>query len=296
MGAKMKSNGLFWAIALVMTSFLQAGEHPKSYRTWFEATSPFQIAGPIYYVGTRGLGVYLIKTSEGLILLNGAMPASKKLISESIHKLGFKMKDIRLILVSHSHVDHTGTIADSKKLSGAPVVVMESGVELLKSGGKLDYLFGEKPDMHFEPVTADRVLKDGEMVTLGDVQLKAHWTPGHTRGCTTWETTIQEGGRKYMVLFPDGTSVNPGTRLIKDPSYPGILNDYQKTFKVLESLRPDIFLSYHAEFFDLEKKRVRMKKEGIKAWVDPQGYKQLIKQTKAAFEKKVEEEKNLGAL
>lgn len=279
--------GLFLLASLALAS----DQHPKSFKTWFEPTPPFRMAGPIYYVGTAGLGVYLIKTSEGLILLNGAMPESKSLIKDSIRKLGFKPEDIRLILLSHAHQDHAGTIADSKKLSKAPVAVMEAEFELLKSGGRLDYLFGQKPEMRFESVTADRVLKDEEKVVLGDVQLIAHWTPGHTRGCTTWETSVTEGGKKYSVVFADGTSVNPGTRFIKNPSYPGIFSAYQKTFKVLESLHPDIFLSYHAEFFDLEKKRGRMTREGIKAWVDPEGYQQLVSSKKKEFEEKVAEEK-----
>ncbi len=281
---------------VLAASFLFAGEiHPKSFPTWVEPTEPFQIAGPLYYVGTRGLAVYLIKTNAGLILLNGAMPESKDLIHQSIRKLGFKLEDIRLILVSHAHIDHVGTISESKKLSHAPVAVLEFEVDLLKSGGKHDYLFGEKADMQFEGVTADRVLKDGEKVILGEVELIPHWTPGHTKGCTTWETSITEKGKKYSVIFADGTSVNPGTRLVKKVSYPQIANDYKKTFQTLESLHPDIFLSYHAEFFDLEKKRARMAKEGINAWVDPKGYQELIKTKKKEFEEKVAAEKSLSA-
>lgn len=193
------------------------------------------------------------------------------------------------MLISHAHVDHVGTLADLKRLTGATVAVMEPDVALLQSGGKDDYLFAIKPDMHFEGIKADRVLKDGETVTLGGIQMTAHLTPGHTRGCTTWETTVDENGRKYNVVFADGTGINRGTRFVKDESYSGITNDYKRTFAVLESLRPDIFLSYHAEFFDLSSKLERMKKVGFRAWIDPDGYKSQISSKKASFEKAVAE-------
>jgi metallo-beta-lactamase class B len=259
-------------------------------KAWSQPTEPFHIAGPIYYVGTRGLGVYLFTTPTGHILLGGAMPGTAPLIEASIRKLGYKPEDIRILLLNHAHYDHAGTLAAFKKLTGAPLEVMEPDVSLLKSGGATDYLFAKDATLHFPPVTADRALKDGDVVTLGDVRLTAHHTPGHTRGCTTWSTTVQEGGRSYSVVFPDGTSVNPGTRLVKDASYAGIADDYRHTFAVLESLHPDIFLAYHAEFFDLAGKRARAASEGVQAWVDPKGYRDQIASTEARFEGLVSQE------
>jgi metallo-beta-lactamase class B len=122
---------------------------------------------------------------------------------------------------------------------------MEADVELLKSGGSTDYLFAKDAKLHFPPVTTDRVLNDGDKVSLGDVTRTAHATPGHTPGCTTWVTTVAEGGHSYVVVFADGVGINPGTHFVKNPSYPGIADDYRRTFSVLESLHPDIFLSYH---------------------------------------------------
>ena len=245
-------------------------------KSWSEATEPFHIVGPIYYVGTRELGVYLFKTSAGDILLGGAVPGTAPLIEASIRKLGFNPQDIRILLLNHAHFDHAGTLADIKKLTGAKLEVMQADVELLRSGGKTDYLFANDPKLHFPPVTTDVVLKDGDTVSLGDVQLTAHHTPGHTRGCTTWSTTVTDGGHSYSVLFPDGTSVNPGTHLVKSPSYPGIADDYRHTFGVLQSLHPDIFLAYHAEFFSMAGKRARAATEGVHAWVDPEGYRSVF--------------------
>lgn len=279
-------------ILLVMVSMISIAPSvmAKEPKNWREPTEPFQIVGPVYFIGTKGLGVYLIKTDAGLILLSGAMPKSTPFLTHSIRKLGFALQDVKLLLVTHAHLDHVGTLAEMKKLTNASVVVMEADAALLQSGGNTDYLYAKRPDMHFEAVKADKIIKDGETVNLGALNMLAHGTPGHTPGCTTWETNIEHDGKKYNVVFPDCTSVNPGTRFKKDPSYPGIAEDYKRTFTVLESLHPDIFLSYHAEFFGLEEKRQRMTTAGIKAWIDPEGYKRRINEKKATFEKLLSEE------
>lgn len=258
---------------------------------WSQPAEPFHVAGPVYYVGTRGLAVYLVRTSQGDILLGGAMPGTAPLIVKSIRELGFDPKDIRILLLNHAHFDHAGTLADMKKLTGAKLEVMQGDVELLTSGGKTDYLFAHDAKFHFPPVKPDIVLKDGDVVSLGDVKLTAHLAAGHTRGCTVWTTSAKDGDRSYKVVFADGTTVNPGTRLIKNPSYPGIADDYRQTFQLLESLHPDIFLSYHAEFFDLEGKRARSATEGVQAWVDPDGYRKKVAAMHQRFEQLVAQEK-----
>jgi metallo-beta-lactamase class B len=261
-------------------------------KSWLEPAEPMQIVGPIYFVGTRGLGVYLIATSAGAILIDGAPADAAPLIDASIRKLGFRPEEIRQLLITHAHFDHVGTLAHFKALSHAPVAVMAADVDLLKSGGTLDYLYADDPKLHFEGVTTDRALKDGDVVELGGVKLIAHHTPGHTRGCTTWTTTVDDHGRAYAVEIVGSTSVNPGTRLVNDPSYPGIADDYRRSLNMLASLRPDIFLAPHTSFFDFERKRARAATERAGAFVDPDGYRQRIEASKAAFEKVVAHEAN----
>jgi metallo-beta-lactamase class B len=136
------------------------------------------------------------------------------------------------------------------------------------------------------------VLKDGNVVELGDIKLTARLTAGHTPGCTTFTTTVKEGARSYDVVFADGTSVNEGTRFVNNPSYPGILDDYRHTFTTLESLKPDIFLTYHVDEFSFSAKRTRAAAEGVQAFVDPDGYKRFVAERKAKLEKLVEEEES----
>ncbi len=260
-------------------------------KAWQAPAEPMHVAGPIYFVGTRGLGVWLITSPAGHILLGGGMPPSTSLIVDSIRKLGFKVEDIKILLSNHAHFDHVGTLAELKKLSGGKVMAMEQDVALLASGGKTDYLFAKEDRLHFPPVTVDRALKDGDTVELGGVKLTAHLASGHTRGCAVYTMTVDEGGQKYAVVFADGTSVNPGTKLMHEPSYPGILEDYRRTFALLESLKPDIFLAYHVDDFGFPAKRERAAKEGVRVFVDLEGYRSFIEGRKAKFEGLVEKEK-----
>ena len=280
----------FLALALSAFALLGAALQPPApgpppdNKDWLEPTEPQRIVGPIHDVGTLGLRAYLIATPAGHILLDGAVPAAAPLIEASIRKLGFKPEEIRILIITHAHFDHVSTLAALKKLSGAQVAVMAPDDRLLASGGTTDYLFASDTKFHFPPVSADRVLKDGDTVALGGVTLTARLTPGHTRGCTTWITTVEDGGRTYRVVFPGSTSVNPGTRLVHDPSYPGIADDYRRAFDLLESLKPDIFLPAHASPADLAAQRERAVTEGARAFVDPEGYRRRIAGDREKFE------------
>lgn len=259
--------------------------------SWTDPTEPFHVAGPIYYVGTRGIGVYIIKSDAGLILLSGAPGQATEAINSSIKKLGFKLEDIKLILSSHAHFDHAGTLAAHKRASGAQLIAMDDDAALLKSGGELDFLFSNRPEFRFEGVLVDRTVKDQEHVSFGNITLTAHLTSGHTKGCTTWQMEFREGNKSYNVVFADGMTINPGTRFVKNPSYPSVLADYEKTFRTLEGLNPDVYLAYHGEFIDLEDRKKMAKSKGFKAWLNSTQYKQQLQNRKATFVKKVELEK-----
>ncbi|MGH7676945.1 MAG: subclass B3 metallo-beta-lactamase [Gemmatimonadaceae bacterium] len=295
----MRSGSALLCIGLVLTSetmaLAQNGRARDETASWYEPTEPARIVGPVYFVGTRGLSAYLVTTPQGHILLNGAMPKSAPLIEASIRKLGFKPEDIRFLLAGHAHIDHVGTHAYFKKLSGASVAMVHAEQDLIQSGGRSDFHYGHLEDFHFEPVAVDRVLHDGETIKLGDVAMTAILTPGHTRGSTTWRMTVRSGDRSYTVVFPDGTSINPGYRLVKEPSYEGIAADYRRSLGVLENLKPDIWLAPHTSFFDFHRKRARAAKQGASAWVDPVGYRRDIAERRRNYEKQVKaEESSVG--
>jgi metallo-beta-lactamase class B len=259
---------------------------------WEEPNKPVKIAGPIYFVGTKGLGAFIFATSEGLILMNTGMPSSGPMIVESIKKLGFKPEDLKIMINGHAHIDHAGAFAYLKEKFGAELAVMKDDVAAMESGDKGDFKYAD--DFVYPPVKVDRVLRDGDTVKLGEVILTAYHTPGHTRGATTWVTTIVDAGKAYTVVFPDGAGFNPGYRLAtSNPSYPSITDDYRRTHHVLEMLKPDIWLAQHNEYYDLEGKRKRAETEGVAAWVDPEGYRRFIAGKKRAFEDQVDKEKGV---
>ena len=264
-------------------------------QSWVEQTEPVRIAGPIHYVGTKGLGAYLITTAQGHILLDGGMPQSARAFEAAIRESGFQPEDIRILMLTHAHIDHAGVVAHFKRLSGAQVVVMDREAELLASGGRTDFRYGDLPAFHFTGVTADRRIQDGESVTLGNVKLTARRTAGHTRGATTWITEVEDGGKAYRVVFPGSLTIHTGYRLVVDPSYPGIADDYGRSIATLEALKPDIWLPAHPEILGFEGRRARAVKEGIAAWVDPEGYASWVAKSKASYEQIVAKEKLLGA-
>lgn len=254
---------------------------------WDEPAEPFHIVGPLHFVGTGGLGSWLFATPAGHILLNSGTPESGPLIVASIRKLGFKPEDIRVIINSHAHYDHAGALAYLKQLSGAQLAIMQEDVGVIEDGGKSDFLYGKDwPELGQPPAKVDRVLRDGDQVRLGEVLLTAHLTAGHTRGTTTWTTTLFQDGKAYSIAFPDGTGIVPGYRVAeaRAPSYPGIEDDYRRTLHTLEMLKPDIWLSHHTALCGLDAKRQRAASEGIAAWVDPEGYRQFVAAKRRGFE------------
>jgi metallo-beta-lactamase class B len=262
---------------------------------WEVPAEPVRIAGPLYFVGTAGLGAFLFTTSAGHVLMNTGMPSSGPMIAESIRKLGFRPEDIRLLINGHAHVDHAGAFAYFKEIAPrASLAVMKEDVQAMEDGGKDDFHYGADWEvMGFPPVKVDRVLRDGDRIRIGEVALTALHTPGHTRGATTWIAEIVADGRPYSVVFPDGAGFNPGYRVARDPSYPGIGNDYRRTHHALEMLKPDIWLAQHNEYYDLAGKRQRATSEGVAAWIDPEGYRRWVAGRKRDFEDEVDAEAGL---
>jgi metallo-beta-lactamase class B len=250
---------------------------------WTEPFPPFRIAGNLYYVGSKGLANYLITTPQGHILINSDLETSVPLIRASVEKLGFKFADIRILLISHAHWDHDAGSAAIKRLTGARYVVMDGDVSVVESGGQTDFQYGSDTTARYPPTKVDRVLHDGDDVTLGGSSLVAHLTPGHTKGCTTWTMKVQEAGRIYDVVIIGSPNVNEGYKLVNNSSYPQIATDYERTFRVLKSLPVDIFLGAHGSYFDLEAKYSRMTERGVSAFVDPVGYRNYVMEREQAF-------------
>ena len=235
------------------------------------AAAPHRMIGNIYFVGQDDLCSYLITTPKGNILINTGFEFSVPVIHKNIETLGFKYKDIKILLVTHAHSDHAAGFATIKKQTGAQMWAIEQERELLETGGKTDFLFGVNG--WFTPVKVDHVFKDGDRIELGDTAIVAHLTPGHTKGATSYSIDINENGKLYHVLIANMPQLNDGVLLVNNPKYPDVAKDYVKAFNVLRSLPCDVFLSSHTTQFHFNRKFHLDTKYDPERYVDPDGFK-----------------------
>jgi metallo-beta-lactamase class B len=275
----LKSLFLGAAGAVLIASGAQAQLPPG----WSAPGEPLKIAENLYYVGTQTIAVFLITTPEGHILVDGAMPTSAPLILASIRELGFDPADVKVILNTHAHFDHTGGLADLKAATGASLAASEGDRSALETG---TYVGSEEVETFaFKPVAVDRVLQDGDTVELGGMALSAHLTPGHSPGCTTWTFPVVVDGQTRQAMIYCSTSV-AANRLVsadKGPQYPGIVGDYEQTFARLKTMTADVFLAPHAEQFGLAKKRAAMSEGSPSPFVDPTELQEVVAASEAAF-------------
>ncbi len=252
-----------------------------------EAFPGHRIVGNTYYVGSKALATYLITTPDGHILINSGFEETVPLIRASVESLGFKMRDVKIILESHAHSDHVAGHALLKELTGAKVFVMRGDEGVIGSGGVGQYLYN---DSRWPACEVDRVLKDREEVKLGGTTLVARLTPGHTRGCTTWAWRVADGDKSYNVVVIGSPNVNPGYRLVENKDYPEISADFAKTFEVLKSLPCDIFLGAHGEYYGMLAKYERLKDAEKNPFFDPEGYRAYVELKEKAFRKTLAEQ------
>ena len=255
---------------------------------WGTPTEPFRIIDNLYYVGTEGLASYLIVGPQGNILIDGAIPEAVPQIEANIAKLGFKLSDTKILLNTHAHYDHSGGLAQLKKDTGAPLQAMEGDVSALEGGF---YLGSETVKaMSAPPVKVDKVLHDGDKVALGSITLTANLTPGHTRGCTSWGLTVKDGGKSYDALIFCSATV-AANRITPPPQYEGIIADYRKTFAKAKTMKVDIPLAPHPEFFQMLQKRDKSKADpkGPNPFIAPGEFKPFIEKAEADFEKTLKE-------
>ena len=236
-----------------------------------KAFPPHKIIGNVYYVGSQALGTFLITTPEGNILINSDYEVTVPVIKAGVEQLGFKFTDIKILLGSHAHGDHMEGDAMIKEMSGARVMAMEQDVPALQA---------MRPGGKAHPI--DRILKDGDTVTLGGVTLTAHLTAGHSKGCTTWTFKAQENGKSYDVVIVGSAGVNPGVKLVGNADYPTITADFVKTFAVLRSLPCDVPLGSHPGMFGMAAKFANVGK-GPNPYIDPEGYRIEIDTNDAVY-------------
>ena len=148
------------------------------------AFPPHKVIGSVYYVGTQDYASVLITSDQGHILINPDFEDSVPMIEKSVEQLGFKFRDIKIILISHAHGDHCAGVVKMKEMTGGQFMVMDADAPVMERGGA-----GRGG---FPAVTVSRVLRDRDEVKLGGNTLVAVLKPGHTKGCTTWTLKTQD--------------------------------------------------------------------------------------------------------
>jgi len=247
---------------------------------WNREFAPFTLIGNIHYVGMEGVSAWLITTPDGHILLDGGLPQSAPRIIAHIAALGFDIRDVKLLLNSHAHYDHSGGLASLQRASGARMVASAADRPALEAG-HVDY--GAPAGVQTPPVRVDRVIADGETASLGGATLTAHLTPGHTKGCTSWSMPVRSAHGAEHVAFFHCSSTVAGQSLAPE-SYPGVVADYRATFARVREFEADIFLANHGVFFDLAAKRARQVAGDANAFVEPGALQAFNAELERAFE------------
>ncbi|MFC6634013.1 subclass B3 metallo-beta-lactamase [Microbulbifer taiwanensis] len=236
---------------------LKAYEVPDS---WITPVAPLRIAENTWQIGTEAMTTLLLKGSDGAILIDGGMPQTADHLLANMRALGVEPTDLKLILHSHAHGDHAGSLAKIKRATGAQLLSNAESAVLLARGGADDIHFGD--GILFPPVQADRLLQDDEEVILGDLKLRVHFVPGHTPGSMAWTWRDSRDGKPVNIAYVDSLSA-PGYQLKNNPRYPRIVEDYRSTFEKVRALPCDLLLTPHPGGSGWEFREKAVQKNGI---------------------------------
>jgi len=278
---------LYWAALAVLTAPGTAAAQDAQQRIeWNRPFAPFSIIGNVYYVGTEGLSAFLITGPRGHVLIDGGLPESAPVIAANIRALGFRLRDVKYLLINHSHFDHAGGLAELKRLTGARLIATAGQKPDLESGKTL----GRPKLAAFPAVRVDRLVRGGERLVLGPIVLAAILSPGHTRGGVSWVTTT--AGKR--VIFATSLTV-AGQPLIGDQTYPRAAADFEATFARLRAQTADVFVNFHPDFFNLAAKRAAQRAGKPDAFVDPGELGRQIDAAEAAFREELARQRAAAA-
>ena len=287
-------------LAVAQVAFAKAGpKAPAEFKcgnckAWNQPQKPFQVYGNTYYVGTKELAALLVTGAQGHVLLDGALPQSAPLIEANIKALGFHMKDVKLILNSHEHFDHAGGIAALQRASGAKVAASAVGARVLGEGaiGKDDAQYDPTQDPRIEKVSGVTVVGDDEVLTVGAIAIKAHMTPAHSPGGTTWSWTSCEKGRCLDMVYADSlNAVSADGYRFTNPDRSAQFN---AVIDKVAALKCDIVISNHPDFTDTMEKAA-VKTAANNPFIDPNGCRNYAAASKTRLEKRLAKERSMPA-
>ena len=257
-----------------------------------EWTRPFpghRVVGNLYAVGTYDLSVFLITSQDGHILINTGLEDSTTQIRENIESLGFELEDVKILLTMQAHWDHTAALAEIKEITGAEMWATVGDARVLEDGGFSDPHFGGRES--FRPVSVDKIIADGDLIEVGETRLMVLETPGHTEGSSSYTMRVREDGRDYAVAIANMGTINPGKKLVVDPTYPGVAEDFAETFRMQKALDVDIWVSAHGSQYDLHDKYVAGQQYSPDTFVDPDGFLAAVERLEKLYLEQVASER-----
>ena len=260
---------------------------------WNKPQQPFNIANNTWYVGTAELSALLITGPKGHILLDGALPQSAPQIAQNIESLGFKLKDVKLILNSHAHWDHAGGIAYLQQKTGAKVATSVHGAQVLRNGlvGDDDPQWEPSGNTPFPPVPSAVGVADGEILQVGPITIKAHLTPGHTLGSTTWTWTSCDNSKCLNVVYADSLTPVSSDRF----RYTGPrAEQFRRTIDKVANLKCDVIVSTHPDFTDTLKKLAARTPE-TNPFITPNGCREYAADARQRLDQRLAKEAASGA-
>jgi len=276
--------GLSLSVVSLQLSAQTVTEPQDTPAEWSRAYTPFQLAGNLYYVGTYDLACYLITTSKGNILINTGLAASASLIKANIEKLGFKFADTKILLTTQAHYDHMGAMSAIKQSTGARIMVDEKDSDVLADGGSSDYALGGNGST-YQPAKADRLLKDGDTISLGNMRLVMLHHPGHTKGSCSFLFDVKDKTRAYRVLIANMPTIVTEKSFSTIAGYPDIAKDYAYTLSSMKKLSFDLWFSSHASQFNLHRKHKQGDRYNPLVFADRKGYDAAIEDLEKQFQK-----------
>ena len=276
-------------LGMFASAQVKVAEPPNLSRDWSRPYQPFKIVGNLYYVGTYDLACYLIVTPAGSILINTGLAASTPMLKANIEALGFKMSDIKILLTTQAHYDHVGAMAEVMQLSGAKMMVDEADAAVCLDGGTSDYAYGTAVPT-FASFKPDKLLHDGDIVKLGGSELTLLHHPGHTKGSSSFVMNVKDDTRTYKVLIVNMPTIVVDQSFDKVTAYPNIAADYAYTLASMKKQTFDIWLSSHANQFNMNRKHKPGDAYNPAAFIDQKGYEAAVENFDKLYQQKLKQQ------
>jgi len=255
---------------------------------WTRSFPGHRVIGNLYAVGTYDLGVFLITSEAGHILINTGLADSTAQIRDNMASLGYALEDIRILLTMQAHYDHTAALAEIREVAEAEMWATAKDAPILEDGGESDPHFrGRLP---FPPVEVDRIINDGEIIELGNIRLQVHEHPGHTAGSSSYSMQLSENGRNYNVVIANMATINAGKRLMVDPTYPGVADDFAETYRRQKAMNVDVWVAAHGSQYKLHEKYQPGQPYDPDTFLDPQGFLDEVRRLEQLYLSQLEDE------